>query len=90
MEDDYPDDQFCPLCGGLMGWERCWQCHGAGGFHDCGEDCCPCLDPEDDLNEKCDVCGGEGGYYVCGRPHPEKTDAGPAADDDPPRAKGRK
>ena len=38
----------------------CWQCHGEGGFHDCGEDCCPCLHPELDLNEVCDVCDGEG------------------------------
>ena len=45
-------------------WEQCWQCHGEGGFHNCGEDCCVCLHPEADLNETCEECGGKGGYYV--------------------------
>ncbi len=43
------------------GWVVCWQCFGAGGFHECGEDCCCCLD-KDDLNEECDECGGRGGF----------------------------
>jgi hypothetical protein len=43
-------------------WETCWQCGGAGGFHDCGEDCCSCLEPELDLNQTCDICGGKGGW----------------------------
>jgi hypothetical protein len=54
QDDDAPD--------GI--WEQCWHCHGDGGFHDCGEDCCCCLHPELDLNEPCEVCGGKGGYYV--------------------------
>jgi len=37
----------------------CWQCHGEGGFHDCGEDCCVCLDKKE-IKEVCDVCDGEG------------------------------
>jgi hypothetical protein len=49
-------------CGG-NGWVSCWKCMGEGGFHDCGEDCCPCLEPE--LNELCEECDGEGGW-VCG------------------------
>lgn len=42
-------------------WVECWQCGGDGYFgHDCGEDVCCCLYPED--NEVCDICGGDGGY----------------------------
>jgi hypothetical protein len=37
----------------------CWQCMGAGGWHDCGEDCCMCLDP-DELTEICEECDGTG------------------------------
>lgn len=38
--------------------ETCWHCFGEGGFHDCGEDCCPCADPE--LNVICEECNGTG------------------------------
>lgn len=31
---------------------------GDGGWHDCQEDCCACLEPE--LNVTCDECGGDG------------------------------
>jgi hypothetical protein len=39
----------------------CWRCHGEGGWHDCGEDCCCCLDPEaiDENWVWCDECGGK-------------------------------
>lgn len=53
----------CPTCGCEMDFETCWQCGGEGGFHDCGEDCCPCLDP--DLNETCEECNGRGRYPIC-------------------------
>jgi hypothetical protein len=70
LEDDY-DREWCAVCGSDMAWEQCWQCHGEGGFHDCGEDCCPCLEP--DLNETCEECGGRGGYLVClSLPHTEE------------------
>lgn len=37
----------------------CWQCDGEGyTHHDCGEDCCVCLHPED--NVRCYVCMGQG------------------------------
>jgi hypothetical protein len=39
--------------------ETCWKCQGAGGWHDCGEDCCVCADPEE-LTEDCDECDGNG------------------------------
>lgn len=43
--------------------ETCWQCGGEGGYHDCGEDCCSCLHPDEQGGEfwrVCDVCEGEG------------------------------
>ena len=38
----------------------CWRCHGEGGWHDCGEDCCPCADPEafDENWIWCPECNG--------------------------------
>lgn len=52
-DDDEPD--------GL--WESCEQCGGDGYWgHDCGEDCCPCLDPEENL--RCNNCDGTGGWYI--------------------------
>lgn len=44
--------QDCPNCGG----ERF-------SHHDCGEDCCFCLDPVD--NVICDWCNGEGSSIRC-------------------------
>jgi hypothetical protein len=42
---------------------QCWQCGGEGTTgHDCGEDCCCCLNPYD--NVRCDICGGRGYYEV--------------------------
>lgn len=41
------------------GGEDCWYCFGEGGFHDCGEDCCCCADPEE-ITEDCPECGGSG------------------------------
>lgn len=42
-------------------WQSCWYCLGHGGWHDCGEDTCCCLEPEMDV--VCDVCEGRGGWY---------------------------
>jgi hypothetical protein len=45
-------------------WVDCWNCGGEGySHHDCGEDCCCCLYPED--NVVCDICHGKGAYKVC-------------------------
>ena len=42
----------------------CENCGGEGFTnHDCGEDTCCCLEPED--NVECDVCDGEGSYWAC-------------------------
>lgn len=64
---DVCDESLCPVCGDAMYPETCWQCYGEGGFHNCGEDCCCCADPDDDLNERCQECNGLGRYYVCPR-----------------------
>jgi hypothetical protein len=42
-------------------WVECWQCGGEGTTgHDCGEDCCCCLNPYD--NVVCDICHGKGAW----------------------------
>ena len=49
---------------GAKEWCECWNCGGEGlTGHDCGEDCCVCLHPED--NVRCDICRGKGGWYRC-------------------------
>lgn len=51
-------------------WCECWQCRGMGVYgHECGEDCCVCLEPED--NERCDICSGKGGRWRCYECEPE-------------------
>lgn len=69
MDGDERDYEFdyessCETCGSCMVRQPCWQCHGKGGFHDCGEDCCVCLDKES-ITEDCDECDGEGWYSIC-------------------------
>jgi hypothetical protein len=57
-------DCQCARCGSSLEREPCWNCGGEGlSHHDCGEDCCCCLYPED--NVRCDVCDGEGGWWQC-------------------------
>lgn len=59
------DKELCEQCGCCeMVYDECEQCGGDGVYgHDCGEDCCCCLDPED--NQDCDVCGGSGYFKHC-------------------------
>ncbi|HKQ24135.1 MAG TPA: hypothetical protein VJT81_06800 [Burkholderiales bacterium] len=60
---------LCPLHGEKH-WVECWQCGGDGVYgHDCGEDVCCCLYPEE--NERCDICRGKGGWRKCTSCHPE-------------------
>lgn len=43
--------------------DACDRCGGAGGYHDCGEDTCPCADPggpDDPDWITCEDCGGSG------------------------------
>lgn len=44
-------------------WVECWNCEEGYSGHDCGEDCCVCLEPED--NVRCDICHGKGGWWRC-------------------------
>lgn len=44
----------------LGDWVDCWNCIEGLTGHDCGEDTCCCLHPED--NVVCDICNGEGGW----------------------------
>lgn len=74
-----PDDEYgptCSICGCELELddESCWQCHGEGGWHDCGEDCCCCLDKEE-ITEECDECGGTGKQWYCpnARNHPSSV-----------------
>ncbi len=59
------DGKLCPRCKCCeMFWQECEYCGGEGlDGHDCGEDTCCCLDPEDNMT--CDMCGGTGGFWHC-------------------------
>lgn len=61
--DGYDDAEMCPRCKCCeLFWETCECCGGEGvSGHDCGEDCCCCLEPED--NMRCDYCMGKGGHW---------------------------
>lgn len=58
----------CARCGSTLFWEDCESCDGNGvSGHDCGEDCCCCSDPEDNI--QCDACGGRGTFPRCMSSH---------------------
>jgi hypothetical protein len=66
----------CRTCGAELQYEACYLCLGAGGWHDCGEDTCCCLDGEA-ITDWCKVCGGAGDYLVCSAlTHRPPVDAG--------------
>ena len=54
-----PDPSEGRDCGLDEDDDSCWRCYGAGGFHNCYEDVCCCMDPGS-LNEVCGECGGAG------------------------------
>lgn len=58
-------EELCPICECCsLSNESCDTCGGDGvSGHECGEDTCCCLDPED--NVTCDICNGEGGWLTC-------------------------
>lgn len=57
-------ERSCGRCGSSAEWLRCWKCGGEGlDGHDCGDDCCACLHPEE--NVVCDMCRGVGGSWHC-------------------------
>jgi hypothetical protein len=54
----------CARCGSSLEFEECDNCAGEGVYgHECGEDTCCCLHPED--NVPCNYCGGKGNYPQC-------------------------
>lgn len=59
------DKELCENCGCCeLVTEPCEQCGGDGVFgHECGDDTCCCLDPDD--NETCSECGGLGYFKQC-------------------------
>jgi len=60
---DLEIDNQCARCGSSCDHQDCWNCEDGLSGHDCGEDCCCCLYPED--NVVCDVCRGRGGWWNC-------------------------
>ncbi len=56
-------DCQCARCGSSLDWHECENCEDGFSGHDCGEDCCCCLNPEDNI--RCDICDGEGGWWSC-------------------------
>jgi hypothetical protein len=63
INDGRDEDCQCARCGSSAGFIDCYNCHDGYTSHDCGEDCCCCLEPED--NVPCDVCEGRGGWWNC-------------------------
>ena len=57
-------DYQCARCGSSIEHVECDSCDEFGmDGHDCGEDCCCCEHPVD--NVPCAVCGGKGGWWRC-------------------------
>jgi hypothetical protein len=56
-------DCQCARCGSSCDYQRCDECEDGYSGHDCGEDCCCCACPED--NVVCDLCDGHGGWHRC-------------------------
>lgn len=67
-------DCQCARCGSSCDYTRCDQCEDGYDGHDCGEDCCPCLEPEE--NVLCETCNGAGGWNTC-MSSPEWCEANP-------------
>ena len=54
---------LCSRCGCELDWEYCDHCEDGYDGHDCGEDCCMCLYPEE--NMVCQYCDGRSGWWKC-------------------------
>ena len=68
-------DCQCARCGSSCDSVDCWDCGGEGVTdHDCGDDTCCCLYPED--NVECDTCRGPGHWLQC-MSSPEWCEANP-------------
>jgi hypothetical protein len=66
IDDGREEDCQCARCGTSAFHVDCYDCENGYSHHDCGEDCCCCLNPEP--NVPCDVCGGSGGWWQCCSP----------------------
>lgn len=69
-------DCQCARCGSSCEYRRCDSCEDGYDGHDCGEDTCCCLHPEE--NVVCQICDGDGGWNVC-LSSPEWCEANPLA-----------
>lgn len=56
-------DCQCARCGSSIATERCEYCEDGFHGHDCGEDCCCCAEPEE--NVRCRECDGTGVWRSC-------------------------
>ncbi len=58
-------EELCPICACCsLSFMECENCAGDGVHgHDCGEDTCCCLDPEENI--VCDICQGKGYFLRC-------------------------
>lgn len=73
-EDGRQWDAQCARCGSTASWVDCENCDDGVSGHDCGEDSCCCLDPEENL--VCQFCRGNGGWTTCISDH-EWCDSNP-------------
>jgi hypothetical protein len=64
VPDGFELECQCARCGSSCHHVDCDQCEEGFSGHDCGEDCCACLYPEE--NVVCDICRGRGGWWSCG------------------------
>ncbi len=56
-------DLQCARCGSSVDTEPCDECEDGFDGHDCGEDCCMCLYPDE--NVLCQYCRGAGVFHRC-------------------------
>lgn len=70
-------DCQCARCGSSADGGSCPECEDGFDGHDCGEDCCACLNPEE--NVPCQYCDGTGVWHRC-MSSPEWCEANPLPD----------
>ena len=54
---------YCPECHEDLHTVECGQCVDGYTHHECGDDTCFCLYPQD--NVECDLCDGHGFWWQC-------------------------
>lgn len=59
------DGWECSACGNDAQWIACESCDDGLVGHDCGEDTCACVDPQE--NVRCGVCDGDSGWFSCAK-----------------------